>query len=32
MLDALEKEFIFLFEQLNVFNTKDIVERHVKPV
>ena len=32
MLDALEKKFLFLFEQLNVFNTKDIVERYVKPV
>jgi len=32
MLDALEEKFNFLFEQLNVLNTKGIVEKYVKPV
>ena len=32
MLESLREKFKFLFEQLNVFNTKDIVNRYVKPV
>ncbi len=32
MMDALEEKFRFLFEQLNVFGTKEIVDKYVKPV
>ncbi|WP_457639548.1 class II fructose-bisphosphate aldolase [Persephonella sp.] len=32
ILDALYNKFEFLFEKLNVFNTKDLVEKYVKPV
>ncbi len=32
MLNALEEKFLFLFDQLNVFNTKETVERYIKPV
>ena len=28
----LEDQFTFLFDQLNVFGTKDVVERYLKPV
>lgn len=30
--EALEKKFSFLFEQLNVFNTKDLVSKFTKPI
>lgn len=30
ILENLEKQFEFLFEKLNVFNTKDILDRYVK--
>ncbi len=32
ILDALYKKFEFLFGKLNVFNTKELVEKYVKPV
>ncbi len=32
ILDTLYKKFEFLFEKLNVFNTKELVEKYVKPV
>jgi fructose/tagatose bisphosphate aldolase len=32
MMKALEEKFRFLFEQLNAFGTKEIVEKYVKPV
>ncbi len=32
MMDALEEKFRFLFEQLNVFGTKEVVDKYVKPV
>ncbi len=30
--DELENKFSFLFNKLNVFNTKDIVDKYVKPI
>ncbi len=32
ILEALYNKFEFLFEKLNVFNTKELVEKYVKPV
>ena len=32
ILEALYKKFEFLFEKLNVFNTKELVQKYVKPV
>ncbi len=32
MMKALKEKFRFLFEQLKVFNTKEIVEKYIKPV
>ncbi|SMO50130.1 Fructose/tagatose bisphosphate aldolase [Balnearium lithotrophicum] len=32
MMEALKNKFNFLFEQLNVFNTKDVVDKYIKPV
>jgi len=32
ILFALEKEFSFLFEQLNIKNTKELVEKYVEPI
>ncbi len=32
MMEALKNKFNFLFEQLNVFNTKDVVNKYIKPV
>lgn len=29
ILKALEKQFLFLFEELNVFNTKDLIKKYV---
>ncbi len=32
MMEALRNKFNFLFEQLNVFNTKDIINKDIEPV
>lgn len=32
ILEALYNKFEFLFDKLNVFNTKESVEKYVKPV
>jgi hypothetical protein len=32
MMKALENKFRFLFEQLKVYGTKEVVDRYVKPV